>query len=198
MIRKIIQIFFTFFLIFILSTRNTYAHLTVIPDEVHVNQPADFTITVHPEKKYPTTSLRLELPPQITAVRPYVKPGWQIEIKKENESDSARVTQIIWQGGTIPSDQKDYFTFTAKTPLKETILLWKVYQTYSDGSVASYDQYNKTTVINTSTNKHPAIYEQIWNKFKINYPAYLSTLSVLLSLITLFFVIKKAGPRSRP
>ena len=84
----------------------------------------------------PTIAVRLLVPPQISKVTPIVKPGWKITLEKEGSTTVA----IKWTGGSIPAGQKDLFQFTALTPSTETTLQWKAYQTYSDGTVISWDQ----------------------------------------------------------
>jgi uncharacterized protein YcnI len=96
-------------------------------------------MSVPNEKDNPTTALRLVIPDGLTSVSPTVKPGWTISVKKDGEGEEAKVTEISWTGGSIPAEQRDDFTFSAKTPSTEGELHWKAYQTYQSGVTVSWD-----------------------------------------------------------
>lgn len=138
-----------------------FAHVVVKPDTVGVSAFQTFTTGVPNEKDNPTTQIRLVIPDGLKEVSPTVKPGWKIDEKKDGDN----VTEITWSGGQIPVGQRDDFTFSAQAPDKETTLAWKAYQTYSDGTVVSWDQtpdpnkkdddsltpYSQTKVVNDLT-----------------------------------------------
>lgn len=118
------------------SISSVSAHVVVQPSTVNVAQRLNFVVGVPTEKDVPTTSVRLVLPEDLESVRPLVKPGWRVEIKKNEEG---KPIEIIWSGGQIPADMKDEFVVSAKAPSTEAELHWKAYQTYSDGSVVSWE-----------------------------------------------------------
>lgn len=114
------------------------AHVVVTPKSVPGNSYQTFVMSVPVEKPTATTRVRLLIPEGVTSVRPNVKPGWNIEVKKQIVGTSTEVvSEIIWTG-TIPADFRDEFAFSVKTP-KEGILNWKAYQTYSDGTIVAWD-----------------------------------------------------------
>jgi uncharacterized protein YcnI len=115
------------------------AHVVVRPSEVGVGAYQTFLVSVPTEKDIATVGVRLVIPEGLTSVRPNVKPGWSVEIKKSGEGENSKVTELIWTGGTIPKDQRDEFLFSAKTPAGESTLRWDAYQTYEDGSVVSWN-----------------------------------------------------------
>ncbi len=116
------------------------AHVTVKPNQVGVGAYQTFTVSVPTEKDVATTGVRVAIPEGLESVRPNVKPGWKIELKKSGTGDDARVTEIVWTAGSIPADQRDEFYFSAKTPAAVTSVMWKAYQTYADGVIVSWDQ----------------------------------------------------------
>jgi uncharacterized protein YcnI len=122
-----------------LLSPSLYAHVTVRPSQAGVASFQTFTIGVPVEKSFATIALRLEIPDTLQYVSPNVKPGWKIEIKKAGEGENAKVTELIWTGGTIPAGFRDEFLFSARVPAEEITLSWKAYQTYADGSVVSWD-----------------------------------------------------------
>ena len=117
-----------------------WAHVTVQPNSVGVAQRETFNVSVPNEKDNPTVSLRLVLPVGLQSVTPNVKPGWKIEIKKTGDGEDAVASEIIWTGGSIPSDLRDDFYFRAQVPATAGEIIWKAYQTYQDGSVVAWDQ----------------------------------------------------------
>ncbi len=137
---------YSFFIgISILGIVNFYAptasaHVIVNPTDVGIASYQTFVVGVPSEKDNPTIGLRLVIPDGVESVMPNVKSGWKIDVKKTGESETAKTTEVSWFGGVIPSGQRDEFAFSAKVPSSETKLTWKVYQTYQDGEVISWDQ----------------------------------------------------------
>ena len=111
------------------------AHVVISPNQVGVAKFQTFTVSVPTEKETPTIGLRLLVPADLKSVTPNAKQGWNIEIKRVNDSKNAVVTEIVWTGGVIPQGQRDDFYFNAQVPSKETVIKWKSYQTYEDGTI---------------------------------------------------------------
>lgn len=114
------------------------AHVVVRPAEVPTAAFQTFTVSVPNEKDIPTTGVKVVIPAGVENVTPTQKAGWSIDI----ESSNGIVSAITWSGGTVEKDLRDEFTFSAKTPEKETKLQWKAYQTYADGTVVAWDKAN--------------------------------------------------------
>ena len=119
---------------------SAYAHVTVKPAEVVTAGYQTFTVNVPNEKEIPTVSVKVVIPEAVAHITPTQKAGWNIAIDSEGQGEEARVTSITWDGGAISSGLRDEFTFSAQVPEKATSLEWKAYQTYSDGTVVSWDQ----------------------------------------------------------
>lgn len=115
------------------------AHVVVKPNTAGVGAYTTFTVAVPVEKETPTIGVRLVIPEGVESVMPNVKPGWKIDIKKTGEGEDAKVTEIVWTGGSIPTGQRDEFMFSAKTPAKPTQVAWKAYQTYTNNVVVAWD-----------------------------------------------------------
>ncbi|MEX0617173.1 MAG: YcnI family protein [Candidatus Woykebacteria bacterium] len=126
-----------------LAATSVFAHVVVKPDEVGLAARQVFTVSVPNEMEIPTVALRLVIPEGLDSVIPNVKPGWKIAIKKEGKGEEAKEVEINWTGGLIPEGQRDEFLFSAQAPGEKANLLWKAYQTYSDGTVVSWDQEPK-------------------------------------------------------
>jgi uncharacterized protein YcnI len=139
MLKKISLTALTVTLFMVLTVGTVNAHVVVQPGEVGVAARTDFSVGVPNEKDIPTTQVRLVIPEGLNGVTPYVKPGWRITMKKSDEGEEAKITEITWSGGAIGVGLRDAFVFRAQAPANETTLVWKAYQTYSDGSVVAWD-----------------------------------------------------------
>lgn len=124
----------------ILLTATASAHVTVLPSDAQTSTYQAFTVSVPNEKEIPTITVKLTIPDSIKSVTPTVKPGWTISIDKDGTEEDARVTSVTWSGGSIGAGLRDDFGFTAKTPDQAGEIQWKAYQTYSDGTVVSWDK----------------------------------------------------------
>jgi uncharacterized protein YcnI len=131
-----VRIFILVLITIIMATSEiASAHVVVKPSQVGIASFQVFTVNVPTEKSVPTVALRLVIPNGLEEVTPTVKEDWQITTKKSGD----QATEIDWSGGSIPPNLRDDFTFSAQVPADPTELRWKVYQTYSDGSVVSWD-----------------------------------------------------------
>lgn len=115
------------------------AHVVVKPAEVVTAGFQTFSIGVPNEKEIPTTSVKLVIPEGLSFVSPTQKAGWEISVEKEGEGEAATVKSITWNGA-VAAGFRDDFTFSGKVPSEVTELQWKAYQTYSDGTVVSWDK----------------------------------------------------------
>jgi len=121
--------------LFLLATP-ALAHVVVTPSQVGVAKELVFSVSVPNEKELAVTGLRLVVPKGVSDVSPTVKNGWTVDTKKDTDQN---VTEIDWTGGTIPAEERDDFSFGAQAPSSPTVLNWKAYQTYSDGTIVSWD-----------------------------------------------------------
>ena len=116
------------------------AHVVVKPAEVVTAGFQTFTIGVPNEKDISTTSVKLTIPAGLKYVQPTQKDGWQIDVEKDGTGEDATVRSITWSGNEVKAGFRDDFTFSGQVPEKATELQWKAYQTYSDGTVVSWDK----------------------------------------------------------
>ncbi len=150
---KKILIFVISIIFLLTSTSVSFAHVVVTPSEVGVSQRQNFVVGVPTEGDSPTVSVRLVIPEGLKSVSPLVKPGWNIQIIKTGESESERVSEIVWSGGNIPAEQRDEFVFRAQAPAEKNNLIWKAYQTYANGDIVAWDKDPK--VVEEYTKKNP-------------------------------------------
>ena len=112
------------------------AQAVVTPSEAGAGTFQRFTLSAPAEKLLGMIHVRLVIPPNVRYVTPTVKPGWKIATTKDG---AGNVTEINWTSGRVPAGQRDEFTFSARVPETVTTLTWKVYETYTDGSIISWD-----------------------------------------------------------
>ncbi|WP_034384164.1 DUF1775 domain-containing protein [Deinococcus sp. YIM 77859] len=94
-----------------------------------------YRLNVPSEKNISTTQIRLMVPAGVTVTRFQVTPGF-VRTVKVNEA--GLVTEVTWRGRIAPMEYARFF-FQAVNPAQPGPLVWKVYQTYADGSVVAWD-----------------------------------------------------------
>ncbi len=115
------------------------AHVVVKPAEVPTASFQTFTVSAPNEKDVAVTELKVVIPKGLKHVLPTVKDGWQIDVEKDGQGETARVKSIDWRGNTIPAGFRDDFTFSAQVPADAGNLEWKAYQSYDGGVVVAWD-----------------------------------------------------------
>jgi len=137
--KKIIAIFSSVVGLLTFAVVSAFAHVVVTPHQIGVAATQDFTLSVPNEKDNPVIAVRLLIPDGVNSVVPNAEPGWSIDTKTSGSGDNETVTEIDWNGGSIPVGQRAEFVFQAQVPAKPTTIAWNAYQTYSNGTVVSWD-----------------------------------------------------------
>ena len=70
-----------------------------------------------------TTALRIEIPAEMASARPQPKPGWTLEIERQD----GKVTAVTWRG-ELPDDQFDEFAMLFKLPDQPATLYFPTVQ----------------------------------------------------------------------
>ncbi|ACO48071.1 DUF1775 domain-containing protein [Deinococcus deserti] len=94
-----------------------------------------YRLNVPTEKAISTTQVRLIVPAGVTLSRFQVTPGFTRTV---TTNAAGLVTEVIWKGRIGPMEYARFF-FQAVNPEQPGSITWKVYQTYSDGSVVAWD-----------------------------------------------------------
>lgn len=75
-----------------------------------------------------TTEVRIKVPENVNTILPEAKAGWTLEITKRklpapikvgNREITEVLDEVIWKGGSLPSDQAGLFNFVTNFPNKE-------------------------------------------------------------------------------
>lgn len=207
--------------VFLISVSLVSAHAVVKPNTAGVGSYVDFTLGVPSEKDSATTSVKLFIPEGINSVSPIVKSGWSVKVEDSSKTgepdDDGNVSPIpeaiVWTGGSVPAHQKDFFMFSTQVPAEETELIWKVEQTYSDGSVVSWNlapneqpkdekgnpdfsklgPYSKTKVINDLRGSADPVMSKVVETSEDggNLPLILSAVAVIVSGFALGMTFRK-------
>lgn len=200
--KKLSLVIFAGSLLAITSAPVVSAHVTVKPGEVETASYQTFIVSVPNEKDIPTTVVKVVIPEGVTNITPTQKVGWKISMEKEGNKEI-----IVWSGNEIPEALRDEFTFSAKTPEKPGELKWKAYQTYSDGTVVSWDKdeqksshsssntgpFSVTSVVSTHGDNDESTNEKSLTEAQVNADRalYIAVASLIVSFISIFLVTRK-------
>ncbi len=115
-----------------------WAHVTITPDSAARDGYVTLSFVV-PNESTTASTTKIEVtisqaPGLIRSIRVQPKPGWKATLQRS----AGLVTGITWEGGSIGPDEFDTFTISAGPlpPVKQKV--FKVVQTYSDGTVARW------------------------------------------------------------
>jgi uncharacterized protein YcnI len=122
-------------LLVMLMPRVAYAHVTVLPVTVPVATTQVFTIRVPTERDVPTTSVRIEFPPELLVARFAPMPEWTREVEQDG---AGRIVAATWSGGAIGADEYQDFVFLGRTPREPGVLTFNAYQTYEGGETVAW------------------------------------------------------------
>lgn len=183
------------------------AHVTLSPKEAVVGY-TTFTVNVPTEKEIPTVAVRVVVPEgaEVHGVAPV--PGWTHAEKKaqeevplgekheDDEDGHGKVTEITWSGGSIANGEFMQFPISVSYAGDPKQLVWKAYQTYSDGSVVAWDDTNEKNpapkVSMVKTSKLDALAAEVEGMKKTGgmQAPWLSVGAFLLSVIALVIGLK--------
>lgn len=100
------------------------AHVTIAPATLPAEGYAKVDLSVpHGCEDSPTTSLRVQMPPEVQSATPQVVPGWKITAKegklpKPYDSHGEQITEgvreITWSGGRLDAHQLEVFGISIK------------------------------------------------------------------------------------
>lgn len=123
----------------LLVSSAAFAHATVKTEmgltESLAGKSETYRLQVPVEKDAATTQIRLVVPAGVKISRFIPVPGWIRTLEKDAEG---RVTAVTWTGNLEPMEFIR-FLFQATNPADTGSISWKVYQTYSDGTVIPWD-----------------------------------------------------------
>jgi len=182
------------------------AHVVVTPGQVETSQRTTFAVSVPNEHDTAVVGVRLVIPEGLTSVRPYVKSGWDVNVKTTGEGESLSATEITWTsaGATVPVNLKDDFLFSAKAPAAATELKWKAYETYQNGLVVAWEQtpsdsestkpYSITQVVNET--EQDAVLRKASDaaqdaKSTANRSLYVGIAGIIVGLAAIFIATRK-------
>ena len=128
------------------------AHVRIIPSNAGAGaELTELSFSIPNERSdASTTGVEVAFPANqplaFAAVQPI--PGWKATVEKRQlatplKSDGGPVTEAVdktnWTGGTIgPGEYQDFYISIGSLPDKPTSMVFKVLQTYSDGSVVRW------------------------------------------------------------
>lgn len=130
------------------------AHVTVQPTQVQAGTYQVLAVRVPSEEKdINTVKIKVNVPAEINVSRVEPKSGWKYEL--ERSADNV-ITSITWtaEGTGLAATEFTEFRVSGKVADDATQLVWKAYQTYSDGQVVEWvggDGADKPASVTTVT-----------------------------------------------
>jgi ketosteroid isomerase-like protein len=109
------------------------AHVGVRPRESKPGAEERYSVRVPTEGAVATTSVRLEIPDDMTVLEVEKMGGESFEVEKKGD----RIVAITWKRNIPPKESADFF-FKARNPATGTEIAWKAHQHFGDGTVADW------------------------------------------------------------
>ncbi|WP_449619759.1 YcnI family copper-binding membrane protein [Robertmurraya sp. Marseille-Q9965] len=195
---------------FFLFASAASAHVTVAPAETTQGKYEVFTVKVPSEKEEVSTKIvEVTVPEEVNISRLEPKAGWTYEVEKD-ETD--KITKIIWtaEGDGLSPIEFGMFNMSGKVADDATEIVWKAYQTYTDGSVVEWvgaegaDAPASVTTVQPgdgSSDGHGVSHEGASNVASdneeaeetttSNSPFYLSIVALIAALVAVVLSLKK-------
>lgn len=108
------------------------AHVTVWPQQSTAGSSERYTVRVPTEGQVATTSVELEVPPDVTVSAILVGGAYTYDVRRE----ASRIVAITWKLDIKPAETGE-FVFFARNP-KATQIVWKARQRFADGTSADW------------------------------------------------------------
>jgi uncharacterized protein YcnI len=194
------------------------AHVSVQPQETSQGKYEVFTVRVPSEKEdAETMKVEVKFPEEVNITRFEHKPGWTYEAQKD---DTGKITSVVWAAEEKGLSATEFvqFNIQGKVGDEATEIVWKAYQTYSDGSTVEWigapdaDKPASVTTVNpadgSSDHGHGAAAAEpskdhnaagdLENDTEAksgtnNLPLYLSIAALIAGLLALVISLKKRG-----
>lgn len=115
----------------LLAMGQALAHAHFNPSHVAPGYAGTMAIQIgHGCSGSPTERLTLYVPSQVT-VTPVAKPNWQVS----SSQTRGKVTQVVWSGHSLASNQKDEFAFDVVAPQAAGVVAMAVKQECANGEM---------------------------------------------------------------
>jgi len=117
---------------------SAWAHAEISPPVTKSKTLQLFTLAVPTEKEGAKTT-KIELTPPsgfgIDSFSPAT--GWKRQLQQTGSGENAVIQKVTWSGGSVPTGEDSVFQFLASPDSSKTYV-FKVRQTYSDGSIVDW------------------------------------------------------------
>ena len=119
-------------------TDSAFAHATLSPPTVLAQTSQVFTLAV-PTEKAGVTTTQIELtPPAGFQIDSFVAaPGWKRVSDQSGSGEDVAIRKVTWSGGSVPTGEAAILQFAGDVGTAQDYV-FKVRQTYSDGSVVDW------------------------------------------------------------
>jgi uncharacterized protein YcnI len=117
---------------------SAWAHAEISPPVTKSKTLQLFTLAVPTEKEGATTTKIEMTPPSGFGIDSFAPvSGWKRQLQQTGSGENAVIQKVTWSGGSVPTGEDSVFQFLA-SPNSSKTYVFKVRQTYSDGSVVDW------------------------------------------------------------
>ncbi|ALS24338.1 YcnI family protein [Paenibacillus naphthalenovorans] len=192
------------FAVLLLAVQIAEAHVTVNPNETFQGAHEVFTVRVPNEKEASTVRVEVHFPEQISISRVQPLAGWSYEFTKNAEGDN---TGIVWsaEGDGFRDGEFGEFRIQGRVADDAKEIVWKAYQTYSDGSVVEWtgdagsDQPASVTKVapggGHNAGDHHAVSHQAQSNWVQSSAALISWLALVLAIVSIAVVSRRRASK---
>jgi uncharacterized protein YcnI len=114
------------------SASSASAHVTVWPQESRAGAEERYTVRVPTEGRVTTTSVELEVPPDMRVTGVLVGGGFSYDLRRDGD----RIVGITWKQDVKPGEIAEFVLFAVNP--KAAQVAWKVHQRFVDGTSADW------------------------------------------------------------
>src|SRR5438309_4869055 len=118
----------------LLLVTTAWGHSDLDPRQSIPNKWETYTLNVPTETEVPTVQVRLLVPRDFEIEMIAHSPPWQIT---KSRDERGYIREVTWSGSSIPPQTFAEFKLLVRNPATPGPSLWKIEQSYQDGSVAT-------------------------------------------------------------
>ena len=127
-------------LIVLCASATAHAHVTIWPRESTAGGFERYTVRAPTEGKVATTEVELGVAEGATIVSIGAPMGWKYETRREGD----RIVAVVWKMTIAPGEFAE-FIFMARNPAAPGKAVWRLRQTFADGTVSDFTDGPKGT-----------------------------------------------------
>jgi uncharacterized protein YcnI len=167
-------------------------HSDLDPRQSIPNKWETYTLNVPTETEVPTVQVRLLVPRDFEIEMIAHNPLWQITKLRD---ERGYIREVTWSGSSIPPQTFAEFKLLVRNPASPGTSLWKIEQSYQDGSVATWEA--QTQIVPPANVGGAQRAEEAWRAAQVATTVSLVALGVSVMLIIMTAIGIVQGGRNQ-